>query len=83
MGASVVFQGSRSVTLDRGMSANRSAGIRRFDWEKARHSPYTGQDKVSAAQRNIDRSDKVTAEAQLKDIRETPGLAGCMKRIKI
>jgi hypothetical protein len=53
-----------------------------FDCEGPR-LPYTGRDKASAAQCKIDGSDEVTAEAQLKDIRETPSLAGCLKRIKI
>ena len=78
----MVFQGFRSVTLDRGMSANRSAGTRRFDWEKAHDYPIY-RARQSERRSMQDCSDKVTAEAQLKDIRETPGLAGCMKRIKI
>ena len=41
----MVFQGFRSVTLDRGMSASRSAGTRRFDWEKARDYPIPGETK--------------------------------------
>jgi hypothetical protein len=81
--ASVVFQGYRFVTLDPIDVSIRIAGTRRFDYEKALDLPYTGRDQASAAQCKVDGSNEVTAEAQLKDIRETPSLAGCMKRIKI